>query len=144
MAVSSYLIQWEGRVTRNGEVGVERQVRDILGSRPYVGGGLDLGQAFGDEEDAVDEQAVGGTLDLEVAEEGVGAEEGEDLIEGVVAVGLGVGGLVGRQRRVGQGEGVGWAAGLGPQREEGEVPDQPWDVGVGIEYGVVGLLVVVG
>lgn len=141
--ISTYLIKWEGRITRNGEVGIECQVRDILSSRPYVGRGLDLGQALGDEQDAVDEQAVGGTLDLEVAEEGVGAEEGEDLIEGVVAVGLGVGGLVGGQRRVGQWKGVGRAASLGPQREEGEVADQPWDVGVGVEYGVIGLLVVV-
>ena len=38
---------------------------------------MDPRQAVGDEEDQVDEQAVGGPIDLKVAEERIGAEEGE-------------------------------------------------------------------
>lgn len=45
---------------------------------------LDLAQYLAHKQDAIDHDTVGGTLDLEVAEECVGAEEGEDLIERVV------------------------------------------------------------
>lgn len=41
---------------------------------------LDLSQYLANVQDAVDEDAVGGSLDLEVAEECVGAEEGKDLV----------------------------------------------------------------
>lgn len=134
-----HLVQWPTWITRDGKVRVERQVRDILGGLPHVGGGFDFGEAVADEPDAVDEQAVGGALDLEVAEEGVGAEQGEDLVEDVVGLGLGVGGLVGGEGRVGEGQGVGRPAGLGAQRQEGEVADESGGVGVGVEDGVVGL-----
>jgi hypothetical protein len=36
--------------------------------------GGELLQTVGEEEDAVDEEAVGGAFDLEVAEEGIGAK----------------------------------------------------------------------
>jgi hypothetical protein len=51
----------------------------------------DLGQAIADEPDSIDEQTIGGTLDLKVSEECVGTEEGEDLIKNIVAVAVGVG-----------------------------------------------------
>lgn len=51
---------------------------------PFAHARLDDAQGLADEEDAIDEDAVGGALDLKVAEEGVGAEEGEDLVDGVV------------------------------------------------------------
>lgn len=47
---------------------------------PQAHTGFDPAQAIRDEEDAVDEDTVGGALDLEVAEEGVGAEEGYRLV----------------------------------------------------------------
>lgn len=117
----SHLVEGKGRVARNGKVGVEGEVQDILGSIADTGAGLDLGQAVTDEPDAVDKQTVGGALDLEVAEEGVGAEEGEDLVEDVVALAVRVGRLVGGQRRVREGEGVGRTAGLCSERQEREV-----------------------
>jgi hypothetical protein len=76
-------------------------------------------------------------LDLKVSEECVGAEEGEDLVEDIVALAVGVGRLVGRQRRRGVGEGVGRASGLGTEREEREVADYAGDVGIIVENGVV-------
>lgn len=135
----THLVQGPARVAGDGELQVEGQVHDILGGGPDVGGGLDLGQAVADEPDAVDEQAVGVALQLEVAEEGVCAEEGEDLVEDVVALGLGVGRLVGGQGRVGEGQRVGGPAGLCAQGQQGEVPDQARLVGVGVEDGIVGL-----
>jgi hypothetical protein len=51
----------------------------------------DLGQTIADEPDSIDEQTVGGTLNLEVSEERVGSEEGEDLVKDIVAVAIGVG-----------------------------------------------------
>jgi len=68
----------------------------------------------------IDQQPICRALDLEIAEEGVGAEEGEDLVEGVVglvvAVDVELGGAGGEG-----GEGVGGAAGAGAEGEEGEV-----------------------
>lgn len=136
---ATHLVQGPARVAGDGELQVEGQVHDILGGGPDVGSGLDLGQAVADEPDAVDEQAIGVALQLEVAEEGVCAEEGEDLVEDVVALGLGVGRLVGGQGRVGEGQRVGGPAGLCAQGKQGEVPDQARLVGVGVEDGVVGL-----
>lgn len=45
---------------------------------------LHLGQTVGHEEDAVDQHAVRGAFDLKVAEERVGAEQRQDLVEAVV------------------------------------------------------------
>lgn len=52
---------------------------------------LDLDKAFANPQNSIDQQAVGGTLDLEVAEEGVCAEEAEDLVQGIVGLGVRVG-----------------------------------------------------
>lgn len=76
-------------------------------------------------------------MDLKVAEERVGAEEGEDLVEDIIALAVGVGRLVGRQRRRGVRQGVGRASGLGTEREEREVADYAGDVGIIVENGVV-------
>jgi hypothetical protein len=65
-------------------------------------------------------EAVGGAFDLEVAEEGIGAEQREDFVEDVVGFRVWVdvkGGGVGRVGR----KGVGGAAGFGAKGEEGEV-----------------------
>lgn len=42
--------------------------------------------ALANEKDAVDKQAIGGALDLEVAEKSVGTEEREDFVELVVGL----------------------------------------------------------
>lgn len=52
----------------------------------------DLPEAFADEQSSVDKHAVGGAVDLEVSEEYIGTEEGEDLVDAIV--GLAVGGNV--------------------------------------------------
>lgn len=72
----TYLIQRKRRVPRHSKVSIEREVRHILGRLAHIATRADLAQRLADEQDAVDKQAVGGALDLEVAEEGVCAEEG--------------------------------------------------------------------
>lgn len=52
---------------------------------------LDLAQALANPKYSIDKKAVRGTLNLEVAEEGVCAEEAQDLIEGIVGLGIRVG-----------------------------------------------------
>ena len=94
----THLVQRPPRIAGNGKVVVQGEVHDILLCRPRVRPGLDLAQTLAHEPDAVYQQPVGGALDLKVAEEGIGAEEGEDLVEDVVALVIGVGRLVGRQR----------------------------------------------
>lgn len=81
---------------------------------------LHFGQAVGDEQDAVDQHAVRGTLDLKVAEERVGAEQREGLVETVVRLRVGVH-VEGVGARGQLGERECWAASLGAQWEEGEV-----------------------
>lgn len=135
----SHLVQRPGRIAGDRKVEVEGQVHDILGSVSRRGRGLDLVEAVADEPDAVDEQPVGIALNLEVAEEGVCAEERENLIEDVVALAVRVGRLEQGQRRVRERQGVGRAAGLGSEREEREVADEAGDVRVVVEDGVVGL-----
>lgn len=49
---------------------------------------LDLAQTLADKEDPVDKHAVGGAVDLEVAEQDIGAEEGEDLVYAVVRLAI--------------------------------------------------------
>lgn len=92
----TYLIERECRITRHSKVGIQRQIHDILSRLPYIGGRANLAQRLAHKQDAIDEQTVCGALDLKVSEEGVCAEEREDFVEGIVAVGLGVGRLVGR------------------------------------------------
>jgi hypothetical protein len=135
----SYLVQRKAWISGDSKVQIQRQVHDILLGVSRRGSGLHLLQAVAQEPDSIDEEAVRGALDLEVSEEGVGAEERDGLVEDVVALAVGVGRLVGRQRRGRDGEGVGRAAGFGAQREEGKVADEAGRVGVVVEDGVVGL-----
>ena len=115
------LVQRKPGLARQTEL-LQRQICQELLSRGCVGAALggEFGQAIGEEEDAVDEEAVGGAFDLEVAEEGVGAEEGQDFVEDVVGFRVGVdvqGGRGGGERR----ERVCRATGFGSEGEEGEV-----------------------
>lgn len=78
-------VQREVGISRDGEVihgkGIQRLVRfELVGHRPCR---ANLSEAVGDEEDEDDEEAVRGTLDLEVAEEGVGTEEVEGLVDDI-------------------------------------------------------------
>lgn len=105
------LVQRKPGLTGDGKL-FERAIDECLFGGARVGGRFDFGEAVGDKEDTVDEEAVGGAFDFEVAEESVGAEEGEDFVEDVVGFGVRVdvewvGG--GGER----GEHVGGAAGFG-------------------------------
>jgi len=84
-------IQREVGVAGYGEVvygqGVERLVRLELRRRCALR--PELRETVGDEEDEDDEEAVGGALDLEVTEEGVGTEEVEGLVDDVRSVEVG-------------------------------------------------------
>ena len=91
---------------------------DLAGQRAR---GADLGKAVRDEEDEDYEEAIGGPLDLEVAEEGVGAEEVEGLVDNVCFGGIGwVGGGV---RRC-----TGWVRGVYATRytHRGELDRGTW------------------
>jgi hypothetical protein len=131
------LVQWEPSISRDREVGVERQVHDgltilvrplpslpllwthLLGLSPRHAR-LDLAKDFAHKQDAINHNAVGGTLDLEVAKEGVCAEKGQDLIERIVRLVRSIDGELGD---------VGWkrwellcgAAGSCAERKKGEV-----------------------
>jgi hypothetical protein len=79
------LVERECSVARNGKVCVESEVHDgLLGVSPgHLR--LDLLDDFANEQDAVYQDTVGGAFDLEVAEEGVGTEQGQCLVQRVVA-----------------------------------------------------------
>lgn len=79
------LVEGECSIAGDGEVCVEGKVHDGLLGLSSGHLRLDLLDDFTDEQDAVDENAVGGTLDFEVAKEGVGAEQGQRLVQRVVA-----------------------------------------------------------
>jgi len=86
------LVQREPGLSGQAEL-LEREVgQNLLGGAGVVGG-FDLGEAVGKEEDGVDEQAVSRPVDLEVAEEYVGAEERERLVQDVVRFAVRVWGL---------------------------------------------------
>jgi hypothetical protein len=108
------LVQREARLARNGKL-LERAVDQRLLGRAAVVVGLDLRQTFRHKQDAVDEEAVGGTLDFEVAEESVGAEERQDFVEDVIgfAVWVDIEWVGGGGER---GESVGWPASFGAER----------------------------
>lgn len=93
--IQAYLVQRPCRITGHRKVGVQGKVRDILGGGPNVGGRLDLAEALAHEEDTVNQEAIGRTLDLEVAEEGIGTKERQSLVQDVVAIRFRVGRLVG-------------------------------------------------
>lgn len=77
------------------EVGIAGKGEAIhrVGGKLFVGlvcgpghfGRGDLGETVGDEEDEVDEDAVGGALDFKVAEERIGAEEVDAFVDDVWA-----------------------------------------------------------
>lgn len=84
---------------------------------------LDLPQTLTDKQRPVDEHPVRRSIDLKVAEQHIGPEEGEDLIDAVVR--LIVGGHIGiGDVRWERGECVCGAARASPQRENGEVSCQ--------------------
>lgn len=114
------LVKGEAGIAGNGEVGVQGEVHQgLLGISP-AHARLDGGQGLADEQDAINEHAVGGALDLEVAEEGVGAEEGENLVDRVVRL---VRRLDRQLRHVGRQRGQLQRGAACPraEREEGEV-----------------------
>ena len=45
---------------------------------------LDLAETLGDEQDSINQHAIGRAIDFKVSEEDIGAEQGEDLIDAVV------------------------------------------------------------
>lgn len=51
---------------------------------------LDFTQAFAHEENAVDQHPVRGTFDFKVAEQHIGTEQRQDLIDAVVGFAIGV------------------------------------------------------
>ena len=81
---------------------------------------LHLPQALAHPQDPIDQHPVGGPLDLEVAEESVGAEKSKGFIEDIVVLGVGLNVEVGDAGGKG-GEGVGGTAGAGAEREERKV-----------------------
>jgi hypothetical protein len=132
------LIEWEACVAWDREVGVQSNVVDRLYCRvsckislgmenrtyllriPPGHAWPDLAQHFAHIEDTVDHHTIGGTLDLEVSEEGVGAEESENLVQGVVRLVCGIDGelchVCGEERQL-----DGGSTGARPEREEGKV-----------------------
>lgn len=82
---------------------------------------LDLPQAIAHEQGSVDQHAIGRAVDFEVAEQDVGTEEGEDLVDAIV--GLAVGSDVhARGVRGKGGQGVCGATSASAQRQNREVP----------------------
>lgn len=83
-------VEREVGITGKGEainsVGGELLVGFVCGPGHFGCG--DLGETVGDEEDEVDEDAVGGALDFKVAEERVGAEEVDAFVDDVRAGGV--------------------------------------------------------
>lgn len=77
------LVEWEARFAGEAEL-LEGAVDEGLLGGFGVHVRLDLGQTVGDEQDAVDQHAVCGALDLKVAEERVGPEQRQDLVQTVV------------------------------------------------------------
>ena len=81
-------VEREVGVTGDGEV-VDGEGIEGLGRLELVRDGLrgaDLGETIGNEEDEYDEEAIGWALNLEVAEERVGTEEVEGLIDDISRV----------------------------------------------------------
>ena len=83
-------IQREPRVSRDRKLVDRERVEQLLrlDLARHRARGAELREAVGDEEDEHDELAVRGALDLEVAEEGVGTEEVECLVDDIRRVGV--------------------------------------------------------
>lgn len=112
---------------------IQRQVHHLLLRILDRRVGLNLVQAVAEEPNAIDEQSICMALDLKVSEKGVCAEQRDDLVENIVAFTIGVGRLVGRQRRRREGKRVGWAADLCAQRQDRDVSYQS-RIGVRVEH----------
>ena len=115
-------IQREACISRNRKIGVESHSHDsLLGIAP-AHARPNLGQDLLHEQNAVDQDAVGGPLDLEIAEECVCAEEEEHFIQRVVRFVRAVDGKVcdvwRELRKLDCG-----TAGAGAKGEEGKVAD---------------------
>ena len=84
-------IQREPRVPRDRKLVDRERVKQLLrlDLARHRARRAELREAVGDEEDEHDELAVRGALDLEVAEEGVGAEEVERFVDDVRGFGVG-------------------------------------------------------
>lgn len=81
---------------------------------------LDLPEAIADEQGSVNKHAIGGAVDLKVAEEDIGTEKGEDLVDAIVGLAVGSGvhvRSIGRKR----GQGVCGPASASTQRQDREV-----------------------
>jgi hypothetical protein len=87
----THLVKRPSWVARNSKVKVKCQVVHILLSITQGSSRADLGQTITDKPDSIHKQTVGRALDLKVAEECVGAEESENLIENIVAVAVRIG-----------------------------------------------------
>jgi len=78
-------IERKGGIAGDGEIvhreGVQGLVRFKLAG--HGAHRANLGETIGDEEDEDDEGAIGGAFDLKVAEEGVGTEQVECLVDHV-------------------------------------------------------------
>lgn len=88
---------------------------------PRTHGRLDLPEAIADEQCPVNKHAIGRSIDLEIAEEDIGAEKGEDLVDTIVGL------VVGRDvqvRSIGwkRGQSVCGTASASSQRQNREVP----------------------
>lgn len=81
---------------------------------------LDLSKAIADEQGSINKHAIGRAIDLEVAEEDIGTEKGEDLVDAIV--GFAVGSDV-HVRSIGGkgGQGVCGTASASAQRQDREV-----------------------
>jgi hypothetical protein len=65
-----------------------RAVSIYLLGLPGIHRRLDLAETLADEEGSINEHAIGGAIDLKVAEQDICSEEGQDLVDTVVGLAL--------------------------------------------------------
>lgn len=68
------------------------RARSHLLSVPLAHATPDLTQTLADEQDAINQQSIRRSFNLEVAEECIGAEEAQDFVERVVGLAIGIDG----------------------------------------------------
>lgn len=98
-----------------------KRPRMYLLSLPRTHRRLDLPQAIAHEQGSVDQHAIGRTVDFEVAEQDVGTEEGEDLVDAIIGLAVGSDVHAGGVRGKG-GQGVCGTTSPSAQRQDREVP----------------------
>ena len=91
MSLSTYLVQWPSRVSRESKMQIQRQIHHILLRILDGRVGLNFVQAVAEEPNAIDEQSIRMALDLKVSEKGVCAEQRDDLVKNIVALAIGIG-----------------------------------------------------